>query len=48
MSEVEGMWLYLFVLMDIDVGGSYDVLWDEMWIFGFVCVRIDGMMYEID
>lgn len=47
MQEEEGTRLYLLAPMEVDVGGSYEALWEEIQAAGYQRIRIDGETHEI-
>jgi excinuclease ABC subunit A len=48
LSEAEGTRLYVMAPISIEVGQSYEALWDELRTRGFHRVRIDGETVSLD
>ncbi len=48
LAEPNGTRLYLMAPIGIEVGQSYDALWDELRTRGFHRVRIDGLTVSLD
>ncbi|MBI1899939.1 MAG: excinuclease ABC subunit UvrA, partial [Planctomycetia bacterium] len=48
MAHDEGTRLFLLAPLDVQVGETYETLWDEVRTAGYVRVRIDGQTHAID
>ncbi len=48
MDHPEGARLFLMAPVEVEVGRTYDSLWDETRAAGFIRVRVDGKVYNLD
>jgi len=48
MDEPDGTKLYLMAPLEVEVGGSYEALWEDLKSKGYVRVRVDGKTHPLD